>query len=151
MNVLRYTGTKNTKRFWLFLFVNLSLTIPGICQQDGYIAIDNGVIHFKKFGNGEPLLIINGGPGLDCEGFLHLAEMLSDSHMTILFDQRGTGKSRLSRVDSATVTMDLMASDIETLRRYLNINKWIILGHSFGGFLAEYYAVCFPESIRAMI
>ena len=139
------------KKNLLFLLLSLILTIPAICQEDGFIETKHGVIHFKKFGNGEPLLIINGGPGLDCEGFIPLAELLSDKYMTILFDQRGTGKSELKQIDSTTVTMNLMAIDMETIRNYLKIDKWIVLGHSFGGFMAEYYATYYPESIKAMI
>jgi proline iminopeptidase len=135
----------------LFLISCLLFPISAICQEDGYVKTDNGVIHYKTYGNGEPILIINGGPGLDCEGFSSLAELISDKYMTILYDQRGTGKSELNPVDSITVTMDLMVKDIEALRNYLEIKEWIVLGHSFGGWIAEYYASCCPESISAMI
>lgn len=136
----------------LILFL-LCLIFPIIvfCQEDGFIETESGIIHIKKYGSGEPLIIINGGPGLDCEGFVPLAELLSDKYMTILFDQRGTGKSKLKQTDSTTVKMDLMIKDIEIIRKYLRIDKWIILGHSFGGFMAEYYASHYPESIKAII
>jgi proline iminopeptidase len=133
------------------LLLILSFSITGICQEDGLIKTEDGVIHYRKYGSGEPLLIINGGPGLDCEGFVPLAKLLSDKYMAILFDQRGTGKSELKQVDSTTITMDLMAKDIETIRKYFKIDKWIVLGHSFGGWMAEYYATKYPESIKAMI
>ena len=139
------------KRILILILAGLISPVILHCQENGFIETDNGVIHYKKYGNGEPLLIINGGPGLDSEGFTQLAELLSDKYMTILFDQRGTGKSELKQVDSTTVTMDLMVKDMETIRNYLKIDKWIVLGHSFGGFLAEYYAIYHPESIKAMI
>jgi proline iminopeptidase len=139
------------KRTLLMILLGLTFSNMVICQEDGLIETNNGVLHYKKYGNGEPLLIINGGPGLDCEGFVPLAELLSDKFMTILFDQRGTGKSILNKVDSTTVTMDLISQDIETIRNYLKIDKWILLGHSFGGFVAEHYAVHCPEVIKAMI
>jgi proline iminopeptidase len=44
-----------------------------------------------------------------------------------------------------------MAEDIEALRKHLHIEKWIVLGHSFGGMLASYYATLYPEHIEAMI
>ena len=135
----------------LLLVFSFIFTATAICQEDGFIKTEDGILHFKKYGDGEPLLIINGGPGLDCEGFTPLAELLSDKYMTILFDQRETGKSKLKKVDSTTVTMNLMARDIETIRNYLKIKEWIVLGHSFGGWMAEYYAVHYPESIKAMI
>lgn len=133
------------------LFLNLLLTTQLFSQTAGNIKTKDGSIHYKVFGNGYPLLIINGGPGMNCEGFSPLAEMLSEKFMTILFDQRGTGKSELKTEDSSTVTMDLMVQDIESLRKHLNIKKWIILGHSFGGWLAQHYATKYPENLEGLV
>ncbi len=137
----------------LLITLLLFLTLPDVsyCQQDGYIREEAGVIHYKKYGAGIPVLIINGGPGLDCEGFTSFAELLSDQYMTILYDQRGTGQSILKVSDTSTVTMELMAKDIEKIRTALKIDQWIVAGHSFGGWLAEYYATKYPASIKAMI
>lgn len=140
---------KNTKQLLLLAF--LMLPIFAFCQNDKQVKVKDGIIHYKVFGQGEPILIINGGPGLDCEGFVPLAKLLSDKYQTILFDQRGNGGSTLNHLDSTTITMKLMAEDIEAIRKDLNIHQWIILGHSFGGWMAEYYATQYPESIKAMI
>lgn len=140
------------KKVLLIVLLIHSIVVPSVfSQESGFFNIDGGKIHYKTYGSGPPLLIINGGPGLDCEGFSPLAELFSDRYMTILFDQRGTGKSELKSVDDTTITMDLMAQDIEGLRANLGIEKWIVLGHSFGGWLAEYYASLFPERIKGMI
>ena len=106
-----------------------------------------GVIYYRSFGKGVPMLIINGGPGMNSEGFTQLAIQLSKNNRTILFDQRGTGRSKFTVTDSSTITMQLMAEDIENLRKKLNIDKWIILGHSFGGMMASYYAII-PATYR---
>jgi proline iminopeptidase len=135
----------------LFLFLLPSASISLFCQQDGYIKTDGGTIHYIIYGKGYPVLIINGGPGMNCEGFASLAALLKDNNQIILYDQRGTGKSDLIKVDSTTVTMNLMVKDIETLRQHLNIKNWIVLGHSFGGMLAQYYASKYPENISGMI
>lgn len=111
----------------------------------------DGSINYKTYGKGYPLLIINGGPGMNCEGFSALAMHLSEKLNTILFDQRGTGRSELKVIDSSTVTMDLMVEDMETLRKHLNLKKWIILGHSFGGWLAQHYAIKYPEKVEGLI
>lgn len=139
------------KKILVLTVLILSFSIAGICQEDGFIETKHGVIHYKKYGTGEPLLIINGGPGLDCAGFVPLAELLSDKYMTIVYDQRGTGESVLNQIDSTTVTTEKMANDIETIRNFLKIEKWFVLGHSFGGWMAEYYVIYYPETIKAMI
>jgi proline iminopeptidase len=120
-------------------------------QQNGFIKSDGTTIHYILYGTGYPVLVINGGPGMNCEGFASLADLLMGNNQIILYDQRGTGESELKKVDSTTVTMDLMAKDIETLRNHLKIKNWIVLGHSFGGMLAQYYASKYPEHISGMI
>jgi proline iminopeptidase len=133
------------------VFILSIVVLNAFSQEENLIKIENGNLNYKTFGKGYPILIINGGPGMNCEGFSSLAKLLSDKYMAILYDQRGTGKSNLSKVDSSTVTMNLMAQDIESLRQHLKIKEWIVLGHSFGGIMAQYYASKYPESIKAMI
>ncbi len=107
---------------------------------------------FRVFGKGQPILIINGGPGMNSDGFDDIAKRISDLHcQTIIYDQRGTGKSKLERIDSTTITMDLMVEDIENLRKKLKIKSWILLGHSFGGLLATHYASKYPEFVDKII
>ncbi len=113
---------------------------------------DKVKIHYEIFGKGTPVLIINGGPGMNSEGFTEIAKCIAElGYKTITYDQRGTGKSHLSEINSRTMNMELMVEDIENLRKRLNIDKWVILGHSFGGMLAYKYAATYPESTLGMI
>ncbi|UII23393.1 alpha/beta fold hydrolase [Fulvivirga ligni] len=109
-------------------------------------------IHYQVLGIGEPVLIINGGPGFSSEGFLPLARKIASlGYQAILYDQRGTGKSSIQPLDSTTITMDLMNADIEAIRKHLGYEKWIVLGHSFGGIMAYYYTSKYPEKVKGMI
>lgn len=124
----------------------------GFCQSEGYSTnTDGSQTFYKIYGKGEPLLIINGGPGMNSNGFETLAKKLSEKYQTILYDQRGTGKSVLKELNSETINMKLMAEDIESLRKHLKIEKWSILGHSFGGIMAAYYATIYPMNIKKVI
>jgi proline iminopeptidase len=133
------------------LFILLLFSSATHSQTKNTIVNGDAKIHFRTFGNGKPMLIINGGPGMNSDGFATLAEKLSKDNQTIIYDQRGTGKSTLKRIDASTITMDLMVADIEALRKHLKIEKWIVLGHSFGGMLASYYATKHPENIDRLI
>jgi proline iminopeptidase len=135
---------------WCLLLTLLPVTAL-VAQTEGMVEDDKAPIHFKTFGQGKPVLIINGGPGLNCNGFDSLAQQLSVHSKIIIYDQRGTGKSRLARVDSTTVTIDLMAEDIERLRKFLQIEQWVVLGHSFGGMLACYYISKYPLRVTSLI
>ncbi|KLT69579.1 alpha/beta fold hydrolase [Flavobacterium sp. ABG] len=136
----------------IFLFTFLLLLSKTFAQTEGF-AKNNGasLTYYKTFGKGEPLLIINGGPGMNSNGFEAMAKTLSENQETIIYDQRGTGKSKLVKLDATTISMQLMADDIESLRKHLKIKKWNILGHSFGGMLASYYATIYPNSIDKLI
>lgn len=135
-----------------FFFFILFITTFGFSQTDATITSGNSKLHFKTFGTGKPLLIINGGPGMNSDGFGYIAEEISKfGYQTIIYDQRGTGKSTLETTNSETITMDLMVQDIENLRTYLKITSWTILGHSFGGIMATYYATKHPETIDKII
>ena len=88
---------------------------------------------------------------MNSDGFQGLATTLSENFRTIIFDQRGTGKSVLKKVDSTTITMELMISDIESLRKQLGFKRWSVLGHSFGGMVASAYATVHPDVIERMV
>jgi len=133
--------------FLVILFVYLQT----YAQKDGFAQSDGVKIYYRTFGTGTPILIINGGPGLNSDGFVDLAKTLSAQNQTIVYDQRGTGKSVMQKIDASSITMELMIDDMENLRKQLKIERWIILGHSFGGMLASYYATIHPSRIISMI
>ncbi len=134
------------------LIAIILIPLSTILSQENHILNTPGArLHYQTFGSGTPLLILNGGPGMSSEGFIPLAQELSKNNRTILYDQRGTGLSKLDKTDATTITMDLMVEDMETLRGHLEIEQWIVMGHSFGGILAYYYATKNPDRVMAMI
>lgn len=135
----------------VYLIVSF-ITLFGYSQTEQTITSGNSKLHYKTFGEGKPILIINGGPGMNSDGFASIAQELAKMNFkTIIYDQRGTGKSLLEKVDAENLTMDLMVNDIENLRRHLQIEKWIVFGQSFGGMMATYYASKHPETIEKLI
>ncbi len=123
-----------------------------MAQESQIIKSGSSQLHYRVFGKGKPLLIINGGPGMNSEGFSHLAEELSKlGYQTITYDQRGTGKSTVAQIDAQNINMQLMVEDIENLRQHLQLKTWSILGHSFGGILMAHYASLHPNQIDKLI
>lgn len=137
------------------LVLGLCLMYGGLIlgQKPGFAPADDHQMFYQKFGQaGLPVLIINGGPGMDCRGFENLARNISTFNcQSIIYDQRGTGQSILNKLDSTTITMDKMVADIEALRKHLGFERWVVLGHSFGGMLANYYASKHPQRVQALI
>lgn len=148
MPLLKYCESRLEVGLSILLFF---LTFSLVAQRNDSIQTSEGVIHYRTFGKGTPILIINGGPGMNSNGFEQPAKKLSSSHTTILYDQRGTGKSKLSEINESSITLNLMVRDIETLRKHLGYKEWIIFGHSFGGMLGAYYTSQYPEKVKALI
>ena len=137
-------------RTFILILIMISMSVQA--QTEHIINSGNSKLHYRIFGKGKPMLIINGGPGMNSDGFSTIAQALTQyDYQTITYDQRGTGRSTLELLNSKTITMDLMVQDIENLRAHLNIEKWTILGHSFGGIMAAYYATKHPERIDKLI
>jgi proline iminopeptidase len=135
----------------LFLFFLFSPWLV-MAQYSGYLAGNDHQIFYTTFGTGKPVLIINGGPGMNSEGFSFMAEKIADlGFQTITYDQRGTGKSVLSQMDSTTLSMELMVQDIEAMRQHFGLKKLCILGHSFGGILAAAYVSVHPDRVEGII
>jgi proline iminopeptidase len=130
----------------LIIFVIVLLSIGCNAQKNAFHT------HYRTFGKGAPIVIINGGPGMNSNGFAGVAEQIAAmGFQTIIYDQRGTGKSHLDSLNNQTVTMDLMAEDLENLRLQLKLPKWTVMGHSFGGLLACHYLAKYPKSVEKMI
>ena len=98
---------------------------------------------------GVPALFLHGGPG---SGSQHVHRKLfhPDNNHTILFDQRGAGRSHPYLSCHANTTQHLIA-DIELIRNFYKIEKWIVVGGSWGSTLAIAYAETFPERVSAIV
>ncbi len=108
-------------------------------------------VYYRVYGDGDPILIIGGGPGDVSSRYLSLCELLSKDYKCILVDQRGTGKSMPSVLDSSTITIDLTIADFEAIRNQLGFKQWNVLGFSYGGFLASIYCIKYPESVSKLV
>jgi pimeloyl-ACP methyl ester carboxylesterase len=88
------------------------------------------------------LILLHGGPGYDHSGFKPLFSRLADLAQIVYVDHRGHGRS--DRRPSAEWTLDTFADDVVRLCDALGIVKPIVLGQSFGGFVAQRYLARHP-------
>ena len=95
------------------------------------------------------LFAVHGGPGSDHSDFKPWLTPLSENYQIVYLDQRSNGQSE--RVDPASCTFEQLADDIEALRQYLGLGKISVLGHSFGGMIAQVYATRYPESVEKLL
>lgn len=108
-------------------------------------------LYIEEHGNprGTPILFLHGGPGTGISP--SSTSYFDPSHYRIiLFDQRGSGQSTPFACVEKNTTWDLV-SDIEKIRLYLNVPKWIIFGGSWGSLLGLAYAQSYPQNILGLI
>jgi len=119
--------------------------------EEGYKQV-NGVAHFYRIvGEGEPFILLHGGPGMYHDELYPFFLDFARDHRVIFYDQRGNGRSTMAAIDSTTFTVDLMVDDLEGLRQAFGIDKLNIIGHSWGGLLAMYYAANYPDNVQRLI
>jgi proline iminopeptidase len=102
----------------------------------------------KVIGQGDPLLIMHGGPGADHTTMLSL-EPLADQFTLVFYDHRCNGRS--VGADVASMTWENLTADADALRRELGFEKWAVLGHSFGGMVALEYALRYSERVSYLL
>ncbi|MGW6664348.1 MULTISPECIES: alpha/beta fold hydrolase [Peribacillus] len=93
--------------------------------------------------------VIHGGPGGEHIGFKPFLTPLSESMQLIYIDQRGCGRSEGG--PQSTYTLENNVEDLEALRNYLGLGKVIVSGHSYGGMVAQKYAIRYPDSVVALL
>jgi proline iminopeptidase len=113
------------------------------------VATSDGVsLFYEARGQGEPLYVLHGGPGMSHRYFLGYLDDLEAMRKVYYWDLRGHGQS--DRAPSGSYTMARLAQDIEDVRRALGHGPIDLLGHSLGGFVACQWAVCYPQSVRSL-
>jgi proline iminopeptidase len=120
--------------------------------RSGRLKVGGGhEVYFEECGNpeGQPALMVHGGPG---GGSNPTMRRYHDPrhYRIILFDQRGCGRSTPHASLEANTTWDLVA-DMERLREELGVERWQLLGGSWGSTLALAYAETHPERVEALI
>ncbi len=98
---------------------------------------------------GLPVLFVHGGPGAGCEEY-HRSFFDPNIYRIVLFDQRGAGRSTPHASLEINTTQHLVA-DIEAIRAFLDIERWVVFGGSWGSTLSLVYAETHPERVLGLI
>jgi len=121
--------------------------VAGKATRDG---ID---LFYKIVGpaDGDYILILSGGPGEDISSMQGIADELGKKYRCIMWEQRGTGRSKLPTYDASTINLNAYMEDIEALRKQLHAEKFIVVGNSWGMILGLAYAGTHPDAVRAVV
>lgn len=119
---------------------------PGDPQPFDVVTRDGTIAMRTQGGSGDTVVLLHGGPG--CPDYLQPVAQLLPAHLRVVtFDQRGVGAS----ATAGSFTLEDYLSDIEAVRRHLGVERIHLLGHSWGGLLAQLYANKYPQRVSSIV
>jgi proline iminopeptidase len=118
--------------------------------REGFVPVKHAELFYRAIGEGQPIIIIHGGPDFDHTYLLPDMDRLADSYRLIYYDQRGRGRSR-GELRLEEINMDQTVEDLDELRKFLKLESAAILGHSWGGHVAMHYAIRHSDRVSNML
>lgn len=119
-------------------------------MEEGFVDAHGVLIYYKIIGRGVPLMIVHGGPGVSHDYLLPYLLPLARNNQLIFIDERGSGRSEKLE-DTSQYTVENMVEDVENVRQALHLGKMSLLGHSYGGVLAQAYAFKYQQNLTHLI
>lgn len=135
--------------------------MTGVCEvkrgvvkmrKEGFISVPGGNVFYTTFGdlNGKnnPLIVVHGGPGFSHDTLEVLAP-LSKNRPLILYDQLGCGRSDRPN-DKSLWQLERYTTELDDMVKYFNLNRYHVLGHSFGGSIVLEHGLTHPSGLLSI-
>jgi len=126
-------------------------------REEGWLAVGDGhELHWEAWGpdGGKPAVVLHGGPGSGCAPWWR-RHFDPEAYRVVLFDQRGCGRSRPHASAAVAAlganTTHHLVADLERLRRHLGLERWLVLGGSWGSTLGLAYAEAHPPAVSELV
>ncbi len=136
------------------MLVTLCAIHPGVLHgqsaRQGMLSLEDARLFYEVRGEGEPVIVVHGGPGLDHRYLRPGLDALATRHTLVYYDQRGTGRS-VTDIGPETISLRAFVGDIEALREALGFEQVHLLTHSFGSRIGLAYARAHPDRLRSLI
>ncbi len=115
-----------------------------------FLSVNETRLWVETEGSGEPLIVLVGGPA-NSHVSLHPAfSALSDRFQVIYYDYRGRGRSDAA-TDAKNITFARDVEDLEALRQALGLPRIHVYGFSYGGLVAQAYALAHPDRVGRLV
>lgn len=118
--------------------------------QGRKVSVGDAELWVEEEGSGIPIVLINGGPGGTHHGFHPWFGRAAEFGHVIYYDQRGCGLSDYEPGPEG-YSVEQAVEDLEALRKELGLGKMVLVGTSYGGFLAQYFTTTYPESVAGLV
>ncbi len=143
---------------WLALSLAAALAAPALPAaapavfpvEEGFVDAGEVLVYYKSLGRGTPLVVLHGGPGASHDYLLPHLLPLAREHRLVFVDERGSGRST-GLEDPRGYTVAAMVADVEAVRQGLGLGRIALLGHSYGGVLAQAYALEHQQNLTHLV
>ncbi|HVI45760.1 MAG TPA: alpha/beta hydrolase [Chitinophaga sp.] len=137
----------------LLYLIPAILLVTNLCkgQKTDSIKYAHGYLYYHIYGQGQPVIMLSGGPGNSCQQQEEVAQELGRQYRVILLEQRGTGISIPIPFDSTTINMLAALDDLNRLLDHLSLKKALFYGHSWGAMLAMNFAATYPQRVKGLV
>ena len=109
----------------------------------------NGLV-YEVSGTGPTVVVLHGGMGLDHQYLRSTIDSWTTFARMVWYDHRGNGRSAAPD-DWSSVTLETLADDVDSIRSAVGVDRMVLFGHSYGGFLALTYALRHPDRLDGLI
>jgi pimeloyl-ACP methyl ester carboxylesterase len=120
-------------------------------EREGVLPVDGACIWYRIVGTGPLLFVQTPGWGIGSSLYQSTLGDLAQRFTLVFHDTRGSGRSSLAGDDFATADVGRFVLDLEALRQHLDIERFVLLGHSHGGYIAMNYALAYPGRVAALV
>jgi pimeloyl-ACP methyl ester carboxylesterase len=131
------------------LFVMLMVMSSAVWSKS--LSLSSGdVWQVHDTGKGRAVLVLGGGPAFTAWNLIPLQQKIAKRHRALLFDMRGVGDQAALSLPNGAL-LDQWVKDIEAVRVASGIQRWTLVGHSWGGLMALLYAKHYPEHVEKLV
>ncbi|MGA9594957.1 MAG: alpha/beta fold hydrolase [Acidimicrobiia bacterium] len=113
-----------------------------------FVSVGDIKLFVVSEGSGDPVMLVHGGPGIGHYYLKSMIEHLADRFTVYSYDQRASGRSEVG--DVGKITLGDSVADLDNLREALGLERFVLLGHSFGSIIALLYAARYPERVVSL-
>lgn len=113
-------------------------------------SVNGAQLYYESVGSGPPILMMHGGLGLSHDYLRPYFDQLGETHTIVYYDHFGNGRSA-SPEDYGDMTFDRMVSDADELMTQLGHETFTLIGHSYGGFIAQAFAAQHQDRLDGLV
>jgi proline iminopeptidase len=120
-------------------------------DREGTLPVGGACIWYRIVGTGPLLFVQTPGWGIGSALYQSTLGDLAQRFTLVFHDTRGSGRSSFAGDDFVSVNVGQFVLDLEALRQHLDIESFVLLGHSHGGYIAMNYALDYPQHVAALV